>query len=297
MMYSIIIPHKNAVVYLKRLLESIPNRNDIQVVVVDDRSREDLLPKLTSLCQQYLNVELYANDGNRGAGASRNIGLSKVKGDWVIFADSDDFFNDSFTKQLDSLPNPEGCDIVFFKVNSIDSDSYKTAHRHQFFNALIDGYIERGEKDVLYKYSVPWGKVYSRKLIEANGIQFSEVVAGNDMFFACSCGIKAKTYQVRNEVLYVVTVREGSIVNTITSEYFLSRFNETLKVNNLLKELNLVRFQYSVLYFLFNSYKFDFKTFVFVLKSLFQSRSNILIGIEKILRFRAVLKDRENRKK
>ena len=34
--YSIIIPHKNSAILLKRCLDSIPQRNDIEIIVVDD---------------------------------------------------------------------------------------------------------------------------------------------------------------------------------------------------------------------------------------------------------------------
>ena len=41
--YSIIIPHKNSPDLLKRCLESIPDRTDIQVVVVDDNSSSAII--------------------------------------------------------------------------------------------------------------------------------------------------------------------------------------------------------------------------------------------------------------
>ena len=36
--YSIIVPHKNCVPLLQRCLNSIPQRDDIQIIVVDDVS-------------------------------------------------------------------------------------------------------------------------------------------------------------------------------------------------------------------------------------------------------------------
>lgn len=35
--YSIIIPHKNILKLLQRCLDSIPERDDVQVIIVDDR--------------------------------------------------------------------------------------------------------------------------------------------------------------------------------------------------------------------------------------------------------------------
>ena len=41
--YSIIIPHKNSTVLLERCLRSIPCRKDVQVIVVDDNSENQLV--------------------------------------------------------------------------------------------------------------------------------------------------------------------------------------------------------------------------------------------------------------
>ena len=41
--YSIIIPHKNIPVLLQRCLDSIPIRDDIQIVIVDDNSSSEIV--------------------------------------------------------------------------------------------------------------------------------------------------------------------------------------------------------------------------------------------------------------
>ncbi len=41
--YSIIIPHKNIPLLLQRCLDSIPQREDIQIIVVDDNSSSDIV--------------------------------------------------------------------------------------------------------------------------------------------------------------------------------------------------------------------------------------------------------------
>ena len=41
--YSIIIPHKNIPNLLQRCLDSIPNREDVQIIVVDDNSDPNIV--------------------------------------------------------------------------------------------------------------------------------------------------------------------------------------------------------------------------------------------------------------
>lgn len=293
MIYSVIIPHKNASGLLKRLLDSIPERKDLEVLVIDDSSNEQEVLKLESMQSEH-NFALYHNKGNKGAGASRNVGLENAKGKFVIFADSDDFFNEGINSELDRIAE-QHIDVYSYRVHSVDSDTYEESHRHLFFNDLIAAYQDKGQLDVIYKYSVPWGKIYRRQFLEEHQIRFAEVIAGNDMWFSCRCGVLAKRFEICDVVLYTVTIRDGSIVNTIKPEYFLSRFDETIRVNNMLRQNKLHAYQYSVLYFVSNAHKFGVKAHV--AKEIIRNRSNILIGLEKIFTYKKVLIDRENKRK
>lgn len=66
--YSIIIPHKDIPELLQRCLNSIPQREDIEVIIIDDGSKA--VPVLTRE-----DAELVALSENGGAGHARNIGL------------------------------------------------------------------------------------------------------------------------------------------------------------------------------------------------------------------------------
>ena len=77
--YSIIIPHKDIPELLQRCLNSIPQREDIEVIIIDDGSKA--VPVLTRE-----DAELVALLENGGAGHARNIGLQHAKGKWVHFS-------------------------------------------------------------------------------------------------------------------------------------------------------------------------------------------------------------------
>lgn len=83
--YSVIISHKDIPELLQRCLNSIPQREDIEVIIIDDGSKA--VPVLTRE-----DAELVALSENGGAGHARNIGLQHAKGNWVLFIDADDFF-------------------------------------------------------------------------------------------------------------------------------------------------------------------------------------------------------------
>ena len=90
--YSIIIPHKNTPNYLLRCLDSIPLRDDVQVIVVDDNSNPEKVDFDHFPQWKGKHYEYYLTKEGRGAGFARNIGLEHAVGKWLLFADADDFF-------------------------------------------------------------------------------------------------------------------------------------------------------------------------------------------------------------
>ena len=90
--FSIIIPHKGIPDLLMRCLRSIPVSADIQVIVVDDNSpdADTYLERYPELSRP--NLEFIRTTKGGGAGYARNIGLDHAKGEWLLFADADDFY-------------------------------------------------------------------------------------------------------------------------------------------------------------------------------------------------------------
>lgn len=90
---SIILPTYNSEKTIRRTIDSIFNQEglgvffQIQMIVVDDCSTDDTW----SILNSYENIELYSNKVNSGGpNVGRNVGLSKVKGEWIMFIDHDD---------------------------------------------------------------------------------------------------------------------------------------------------------------------------------------------------------------
>ena len=84
--YSIIIPHKNIPKLLQRCLDSIPRREDTQIIVVDDNSDPAKVDFTHFPGLSDPSVEVYFDKSGKGAGRARNIGLEHAKGKWLVFA-------------------------------------------------------------------------------------------------------------------------------------------------------------------------------------------------------------------
>ncbi|MDR2791812.1 MAG: glycosyltransferase family 2 protein, partial [Tannerellaceae bacterium] len=120
--FSVIIPHKNIPDLLQRCLDSIPRRKDIQIIVVDDDSDEDKVDFSRFPCLDDEHVETYLTKESKGAGYARNIGLTYAKGEWLLFADADDFFTEgAFDHFFAARTLPH--EIIYFKSESCFLDT------------------------------------------------------------------------------------------------------------------------------------------------------------------------------
>lgn len=214
--YSIIIPHKNIPKLLKRCLASIPKRDDIQIIVVDDNSDPSIVdfnnfPGVGEEC-----VEVVFTKENKGAGYARNIGLSKAIGKWLLFADADDFYNENFLEITDSYLSSDN-DIIFFCVNCVDSDDItKPANRgraqqlKEHYNLYKED-AKREEYFYRYEFSEPWAKMIKKSLVDKNHILFDETMVANDYMFSVKSGYVAKKIDVSPKQIYTLTQRENSL--------------------------------------------------------------------------------------
>lgn len=208
--YSIIIPHYNIPDLLARCLRSIPERDDVQVIVVDDNSpgHENYLGTIPELSRK--NVEFYATVDGLGAGHARNIGLQHAKGKWLIFSDSDDFFVDDISEILDQYIN-DVHDIIYFNIKSCDSYDISRqipSNKDRLFNEY-----ESSGNELIFRvgYTEPWGKIIRHQLIVDNGISFQETLGHNDLLFSIMAGVKARTIDTINRPMYWYVIREGSL--------------------------------------------------------------------------------------
>jgi len=238
MSLSIIIPHYNNSERLEILLMSIPQNKKIQVIIIDDQSDLHHLKKIDLLQVKY-TFEYYQNKKAKSAGSCRNIGLKKATGDWLLFADSDDYFIESFYDVVSKYFDSKN-DVVFFKPTSIDINTRKTSDRHLYLLPLIDNYLASKEKDnemnLRYKFHAPWSKIIKKKLIDNYKITFDEIIFGNDVMFSTKIGHFLKICDASCETIYCVTKRDKSLTSDISENAFDSRLDVFFQYYKFLKK-------------------------------------------------------------
>jgi glycosyltransferase involved in cell wall biosynthesis len=92
--YSIVIPAYNEAARLgstlDRVLNYVISQNwDVEIIVVDDGSRDSTRDLVRSYAQRYPCLRLIENPGNRGKGYSVRNGMLNARGDLLLFSDAD----------------------------------------------------------------------------------------------------------------------------------------------------------------------------------------------------------------
>ena len=92
---------------LRRALNSIYSQTykNIEVIVIDDNSSENYEKLIQAFSMVHKNFFYFKNNKNLGNAKSRNIALSKSKGEFIAFLDDDDYWidKDKLNRQLKVL--------------------------------------------------------------------------------------------------------------------------------------------------------------------------------------------------
>lgn len=218
MKYSIIIPHKDTFLELERLLASIPDSKNIEVIVVDDGSDAE---KLNDFKKKKIgsNKKIIEAKG-RGAGNARNEGIANSSGKWLIFADSDDMFNQFF---LDILE--KNCDnnldlIIFFpQTKKMPLNDYRENYKSIFYEYFKNP-TEKNKWIIRLNFDVPWSKAVKREYVLDKEIKFDNTKKQNDTMFSHKIALNTDKILVTSDSIYTAIYRLNSISSQKSKEVF-----------------------------------------------------------------------------
>ena len=279
--YSIIIPHRNSLELLQRAISSIPERKDIQIIIVDNTPFEIDFSSISKSRESNLIV-LYSNT-EKGAGHARNVGLNEALGEWLLFLDADDFYNvdafDHFDKYVSS-----SFDIIYFSASSVYSDTMKEADRHKSYSKLVSDFLigaEKAEDYLRYWHIPPWSKLIRKSLVQKEAIYFDEVPASNDLMFSVKSGHLANRIWADDFPVYCITVNKGSLTRTKNKINSRSRFLVYIRQFKFMTEIGRNDLQIKLMATVIKSFRFGLKEFYWYISTAHKEKVNIFIGINR----------------
>lgn len=138
---SIITASYNYQDYIKETIESVLNQTfqDWEMIIVDDGSNDNSIDVIKSYCKKDSRVKLYTHEGNINRGLSETIqlGLSKAKGSWVAFLESDDIWEPNCLEEkfkvVKQNPNVE---FVYSDLEMFGDSEQIELNNKLFYNKL-----------------------------------------------------------------------------------------------------------------------------------------------------------------
>lgn len=124
---SVVIPVYNQEIAIIKALDSIPSRNDIEILVIDDGSTDNTWETILNYRENHIsdkNIILLYNKQNMGVGYTVNKGYDNITGQYVVLLGSDDYF---YTDELNKLIDTEldGTDLIYFNLIINNGDVWK----------------------------------------------------------------------------------------------------------------------------------------------------------------------------
>ncbi len=240
--FTIIIPHHNIPNLLERCLRSIPKRDDLQVIIIDDNSDPEKVDfeNFPGLHEEHVEV-IFTKEG-KGAGYARNVGIAQANSKWLLFADADDLYSEGFNEFLDKYGDTDA-DVVYFANINVDTKTMKPVEGGIQISEMIQICMETGNFDLLrYKSDTPWSKMVRMSVIKKYSICYHEIPAGNDVWFSSNIGYYAQHIKLCDKPIYIYTMRNGSIQHTPNKENLLARIHEAYVMNNFLRNIDKLEF-------------------------------------------------------
>lgn len=246
--YSFIIPHHNTPELLNNLIQTIPQRDDIEIIVIDDNSDEGKKPVIT---REDVKILYISAQESKGAGHARNIGLEHASGKWLLFADSDDFYEEDFINELDKYSNGND-DIIFFSAHiQYDLNKKDICLKRNYIETAFDKYNSSSHtlKDLrrlTLTVNAPWNKMFRNDFVKKIHARFEEIPMANDAWFVKYTGSKAESIGIIDKRLYYYVQYESGITKSKRPlDHYYQTIDSSIRRNKILYDegfLDLIKF-------------------------------------------------------
>lgn len=210
---SIIVPIYNAEKHIEKCIDSLINqtKKELEIILINDGSTD----KTDELINKYKDKRIkYFKNKNQGIGKTRNFGIDKATGEYLMFIDSDDYLEKTACEELYRVAKKDKSDLVicdFYKIyenstlEEIKLPSFKKTTLKKMPNLLLDVNLS------------PWNKLYKSSFIKENKITFVENLKYEDAPFVAMALDKATQISKVDKCLNYYLIR-GNSETTVRDE-------------------------------------------------------------------------------
>ena len=212
---SIIVPIYNSEKYIKNCIDSLLNqtKKELEFIFINDGSTDNT----ESIIKEYKDKRIkYFKNSNQGIGKTRNFGINKSKGKYIMFIDSDDYLESNACEELYSYASNNNIDVVVFDTIR----KYPRRKKKDIVDNFKESSLENNPKLLNIINLGPCNKLYRSSLIKDNNIRFEEKLKYEDAPFVIKTLDKAHKIGKLNKFLYNYVIHSNSETTSIDNKIF-----------------------------------------------------------------------------
>lgn len=233
LLVSVIVPIYKVEKYLCECVDSIISQSysNLEIILVDDGSPD----RCPEICDEYAKQDCrmkVIHKPNSGLSDARNVGLTNSSGDYVIFIDSDDFWNDinDMNYLVGKIYEYDFPDFIGFNTYNYYPNGSKISWR-KYKKDITDEYakeniiinlIKTGEFPVS-----AWSKILKRSFLISNNISFIKGIECEDIPWFLDVLEKSNRFRYVDRYIYCYRKQR---VNSISSHFSRTKYNNVFLI-------------------------------------------------------------------
>lgn len=249
---SIIIPVYKVEHILSRCIDSVLAQTyfDWEMILIDDGSPDGS----GDICDSYAVTDRriqVIHTSNGGQARARNIGLERIRGEYVTFIDSDDYIHDvcSFEIAINEIERENGVDIVQFPLCGVGWNN-----KNEGMHCCNGTKILRGGKEALENFGIegiggeiypaPWAKIYRSEIFR--DMKFPEGMVFEDSFLLTDILQSVRWVKLIDKGCYTYVCNlAGTMVGSVTEKRYIDALYSHLHTLKACRQLGIDKIKYS----------------------------------------------------
>ena len=243
--FSIIIPAYNCWKYIDTCLESIKAQTftDYEIIIINDNSTDITGMNIARFIEQNPDIDITViyNEKNLGVSATRNIGIRKSRGEFILFADADDYYCSDKALEIFNSELKSNTDILIFgcNVQHLGNSDKKVLPTINIVPSQKDSQPKH-ELSPLKPLKTVWQLCCRRSFLLQNDIFFQEdIKTYEDVIFRQQAVAMSKSIVTTDKIAYTYNRRiTGASSLTINkSNSYLGELKKLIKATRRIGEL------------------------------------------------------------
>ena len=227
-LFSVLIPVYNVSEYLGECIESVLNQTyqNFEIILADDGSTDNSPAICDEYAQKDSRIKAFHKENERLM-MTRRFSIKKATGDYILFLDSDDYWEPDLLEKINSTITEHNCDMVVYRYKSIYDNKVVNAKRVYEGTTVFDkDKIEEFYKKFLSCNDMNplWIKAVKREVVLKDETDYSQyksvIVSGEDAFQSIPLIVNSEKIAYINEFLVNYRIRENSISRTFNVKKF-----------------------------------------------------------------------------